>query len=160
MKTVIALVALLPVVGCAGQQLPFPIDENGYFDTPKQEDVCAARRGLAEYEPGTPMPRQSRGIVLIQGVILGARLVPELKQELSVRVDKTLLNDGAATPEHLAIVTPAEKFGGVPVYIGESYRFALLPLDGKFYSWATMGSAPIDNALSGFYRCPSVSRKG
>lgn len=155
LRKVITLAAILALVGCAADKLPFPLDENGDFENPKQEDVCRVRKQLSGFELNPTAFGRSQGVIFISGVLLEAEYVQNEKQSLSVLVDKTMLNEtGITVPSRISVTSPVEKLGGLPVAIGERYRLAVFPINGKFYSWATLGSAPYDPKLSGFYRCP------
>jgi hypothetical protein len=131
----------------------FPFDENGPFDIPSRKEVCTMRKALRKFNVNTPTPRQMRGEIIIEGTVLEARALPNRKQEISVEVNDILFGDDGHLPIQISVISPMERYGGVSVAIGETYRVFVLPLNGKYYSWAATGSAPTDETFSGFYKC-------
>jgi hypothetical protein len=146
-------------VCCAAHELlttlfsKFPFDENGPFELPSNTQVCVARKKLAKFDSGRPIPSQMKGEILIDGVLLTAHGVPREKQEITIRVDKIVFGNDDTIPQELTITSPQERYGGITVAVGEQYRLLVVPINGKYYSWATTGSMPIDRAFSGFYKC-------
>jgi hypothetical protein len=131
----------------------FPINDNGPFDLPTANQVCVARKQLTKFDTDVQIQRQMKGGFLIDGVLLGAKDAPDHKEEITVRVDKVLFGDNGRIPKELRIISSQERYGGVTVAVGEPYMLFIVPMHGRYYSWASTGSAPTDQAFSGFYRC-------
>lgn len=132
----------------------FPFAENGPFEIPSDAQVCGARKKLAKVNSGTPLSRQAKGEILFEGTLLAAHEAPAQKQEVMFRVENIIIGNGEILPHELIIISPQERYGGISIAIGEPYRVLVVPISGKYYSWAATGSAPKDLAYSGFYKCP------
>ncbi len=131
----------------------FPFEENGPFEVPSRKDVCIARDRLRKFTANTPTPPQMHGAIILEGTLFEVHSLPNQKEEMSVKVGNILFGDDGHLPTQISVISPMERFGGLPIAIGEKYRVFVFPLNGQYYSWAATGSAPIDSAFRGFYEC-------
>jgi hypothetical protein len=136
----------------------FPFNEDAPPDIPSASEVCTARKELRTFQPSILVSKSTQGEMVINGVLMTARALPRQKQELSIEVDDILFGDVRHLPKRITVISPMEQFGGIPVVIGEKYRALILNVRGKYYSWASTGSAPSNPRFVGFYPCDDKSQ--
>jgi hypothetical protein len=156
MKLFIAALLILltlPSNGYAADPMPFPFDENGSFEIPSSSEVCASRKALAEFKLNTSPSKKMQGEIIVEGIVTDAHTLPNKKQELSVDVQKVLFGDDGHIPTEMAVISPMERYGGISIAVGETYKILLFPLGGKYFTWASAGSAPEDESFGGYYEC-------
>lgn len=152
-KTHVLIILLLGSCTTPSIVIPFPIDPDGVVEKATSKEVCNARRLLASKSHDIPKVTDREHWLLIDGILLEAYLVSDERQELSVEVDP--LNSKHTSERHdiVTIISPTTKMGGVPIVVGEYYRILALRLHGKYYSWASLGSAPKSQTFTDSYEC-------
>jgi hypothetical protein len=152
---IISLLAALILCGCVNGRvsLPFPLDEHGDVENPSKSKVCFSRKALASYYAGAPSDPQSKGIIIFDGLAIDSQLLRDEKQSITFRVSTVLLGSELNVPAQVSVISPMERYGGIPAAMGEKYRVAVIPLHGRYYTWASTGTAPADKGFAGLYAC-------
>lgn len=136
---------------CIDGNLMFPFEIDGPSKRSSAAEVCA-NRGFLENDK-FKLSEKDKGFIFLIGVVHEARLLPTQKQEINVKVTQVLEGNVQGSASFITIISPLERDGGIPIVIGEKYRFIVIRINDKFYSWALTGSAPITSNFYDSYRC-------
>jgi hypothetical protein len=154
-KLNLGILLVLFLCGCTDEKITFnfPLDPDGPAEIPSKIDVCKARETLFSSSLHVPKSPDWKYWLLFDGVLIESHALQNQKQEISVKITKILAGSKEYSSKKISIILPEERFGGVPIAIGEKYRVLAVRLGKKYYSWAALGTAPKNPAFSGFYDC-------
>lgn len=120
------------------------LDFSGNRSTPSQEEIEQARNAVLNASDG-------KGLDIFDGGLLFDGKTIRVEKSESGIVEATLqienLLYGEFSSPTITIHTPKQELGGISFNIGDYYRVFTVNIDGKYRTFKSMGTIPIDKQI-------------